>query len=365
MTDEGIKNNDGNEAESEMDEKKIPLTNFGKGVVAILALYLLILLISSLSWFASLMFADTNDPDNANLSLVKCIAKKGTPTPTPTPSPANASNSNTNVANSNVNANSARPASNSSTGANANGTTDTTAPGGSVTPTPKATATPTPSPTPAKVENGKGDDGRSGNKADNGEEEAFNLKITRVVTVDKDSFWGSLFSITSFTQSGCITADGYLFLIVLFGGMIGAIVRALIYLCWRVGTEKFSLTWSWYYLFQPFIGAAMAIVVYVVIRGGFNGGAIGKGNIYSFAAVAFLTALFSDNAMAKLKLIAESLLVKVDSKPKADDKKKNGGDPDGGGTGGTKPAPTRPAANRGVSDGGRTPGSMAPDEPPV
>jgi len=339
---------------AEQNEDKIHLTRGGKAIVALLAIYLLFLLVLSLSWFGGLMFADTNAPENADLSLAKCIVAKRANSNTNAEA-ANTRTGNTNSTTSNINTNAATVVTNSNAVANANRTASPAPAGGSATPTPKPAVTPTPTPTPTPP-----------NKADKGEEEAFNLRITRVVTVDNDSFIGSLFSVKSFTQYGCITADGYLFLIVLFAGMIGAIVRALIYLCWRAGTEKFSITWSWYYLFQPFIGAAMAIVVYVVIRGGFNGGAIGKGNIYAFAAVAFLTALFSDNAMAKLKLIAESLLVKGDPRPKTDDKKKDGSYPAGGQADEMPPSPERPSpTDGGTSDGGRTSGSMAADEPPV
>lgn len=349
--------NGGGEADH---EEKIELTVNGKIVVALLGIYLLVLLILSISWLGGLMFADTNDPENASLSLKDCIANK--PAPTPTPDSANSSNANTNkntstTPNQNTSTNVSSASTPATNATNANRPANSNANGGD-------TAKP-------KSQNAndaaKSGDGKKNGNNNNGEEEAFNLRITRVIKIDKDGLFGIPISVASFTQSGCITADGYLFLVVLFAGMIGAIIRAVIYLTWRVGDKKFNVTWAWYYLFQPFLGAGMAMVVYVVIRGGFNGGAIGKGNVYAFAAVAFLTALFSDNAMAKLKLIAESLLVKVEPRHKTEGNKPAVG----GGAGGTAAAKSggagaaQPAQPAGGATEGRTSGSMASNEPPV
>jgi len=352
----------GGDGSETADGVKTPLTRGGKWVVAGLGVYLLIFMILSLCWFAGLMFADTNAPENADLSLRVCIAGMLEPTPTPSPNQnTNANTANTNKGNANYNGNTALPTGNlngsgnyettgnTNTPVNANRPSNSNSPGAGA-------ASPAKTPPAGRAE---------GNKAD--DDEAFNLRITRVVTIDKDGYFGSLLSVYTFTKNGCITADGYLFLVVLFAGMIGAIIRAVIYLTWRVGDGEFSLSWAWYYLFQPFLGAGMALIVYVVIRGGFNGGAIGKGNIYAFAAVAFLTALFSDNAMAKLKLIAESLLVKVDPRAKPDpDAPKKGAA--GGNAGGKKPGDNKPAtrtADGDDSSADRTPGTMARDEPPV
>lgn len=327
------------------------LTQRGKLIVALLAIYLMLLLLLSINWFTGLMVANTSS--QVGVSAAKCTAPANV-NADPTAN-NNASNINSNLGqNSNagtatVNSNAAVPTGNTNVNRpNSNAAANQT--GGTAAGTRMATNGSTNTSTKtADAESGSG------------------LQLPSMIVIDDYTFLG-YWSVKSFTNNGCVTDDGYLFLIVLFGGMMGAILRALIYFCWRVGTKNFVLGWAWYYVFQPFLGSALAVVVYVVIRGGFSSGAIGKGNLYAFAAVALLTGLFSDNAMSKLKLVAESLLVKVDPRPKPEDKKKNETE---GSTarkkaGDNKAASTDTQTTDGDdSSGGRTPGTMAPDEPPV
>ncbi len=72
-----------------------------------------------------------------------------------------------------------------------------------------------------------------------------------------------------------------------------------------------------YNITLPFSGAALSLVIYFVIRGGFYGGSFGKGlvlNLFSFAALAALTGLFTDQAMEKLKQVAVTLLAEAPPK---------------------------------------------------
>jgi uncharacterized membrane protein YeaQ/YmgE (transglycosylase-associated protein family) len=325
-----------------------PLTAQGIWVVSFLAIYLLVLLLLGLNWFTGLMVADLSSQPNP--ATAKCAV------PNTNGNTATGSNTNAGNANANQNSNSGTTAVNSNSVSPANTANANRAKANPAANSNRGDGVVPPAKSPANGETGTTPPG-----ADPGS----GLKLPSVIAIDDYSFLGFA-SVKSFTNKGCVTDDGYLFLIVLFAGMIGAILRALIYFCWRVGTKDFAITWMWYYIFQPFIGSALAVVVYVVVRGGFSSGAIGKGNLYAFAALAFLTALFSDNALAKLKLVAESLLVKVDPRPKPDDRKNNGQPAPPATDGKTKSAPeSAPAADGVNSSGGRTPGSIAPDEPPV
>jgi Bacterial Ig-like domain (group 2) len=120
-----------------------------------------------------------------------------------------------------------------------------------------------------------------------------------------------------YSDNHCLTGDGYVFLIVLFAGMVGATIRVVFSFLVHLGRKDFGFNWAWYYIFLPYFGGTLSLVIYFVIRGGFYGGAIGKPlyiNVFSFAALGALTGLFSDQAMEKLKLVAESLLTKTESK---------------------------------------------------
>ena len=116
---------------------------------------------------------------------------------------------------------------------------------------------------------------------------------------------------------GDITADSFIFLVVVFAGMLGASVRAIHSFFQHLGLGDFSFKWTWYYLLLPYSGAALSVVIYLVIRGGFYTSSYGEGlllNIFSFAALAALTGLFSDNAMEKLRQVASVLLADITPK---------------------------------------------------
>jgi len=110
---------------------------------------------------------------------------------------------------------------------------------------------------------------------------------------------------------GAWTADGYVFLVVFLSGVLGGSVRAIYSFVRHLGLRNFSPFWTWFYISLPFSGGGLAVAIYFVIRGGFYGGSFGKGlvlNLFSFAALGALTGLFTDNAMEKLKSVAETLL---------------------------------------------------------
>lgn len=116
---------------------------------------------------------------------------------------------------------------------------------------------------------------------------------------------------------GKLTADSYVFLVVLFAGMMGALIRGIHSFFKHLGLGDFSFKWTWFYILLPFSGAALSLVIYLVIRGGFYSSSFGNElslNLFSFAALAALTGLFSDNAIEKLRQVAKVLLADVPPK---------------------------------------------------
>ena len=63
---------------------------------------------------------------------------------------------------------------------------------------------------------------------------------------------------------------------------------------------------------QPFVGTAIALIFYFVVRGGFFSmqSTANDTNFIGFAALAGLVGMFSDQAVLKLKEVAENLLTK-------------------------------------------------------
>ena len=98
------------------------------------------------------------------------------------------------------------------------------------------------------------------------------------------------------------TADVQLLLLVMVTGALGSFLHTATSFADFVGNEKLARSWLWWYLLKPFIGMGLAVIFYLVIRGGFlsAGTEAGKVNIYGIAALAGMTGMFSKQATDKL-----------------------------------------------------------------
>jgi hypothetical protein len=101
-----------------------------------------------------------------------------------------------------------------------------------------------------------------------------------------------------------------LLLIVILAGALGSLVHTVRSVYWYVGNRKLKWSWLAKYLLQPFAGSALAVIFYVVVRGGFFSPQTTFENTspFGFAALAALVGLFSEQAVLKLKTVAETVL---------------------------------------------------------
>ena len=112
-----------------------------------------------------------------------------------------------------------------------------------------------------------------------------------------------------------------LLLIVLLAGALGSLVHTIRSVYWYVGNRKLKWSWLAKYILQPFAGSALAVIFYVVVRGGFFSPQTTFANTspFGFAALAAMVGLFSEQAVLKLKEVAETVLAKpapgADSEP--------------------------------------------------
>jgi len=111
----------------------------------------------------------------------------------------------------------------------------------------------------------------------------------------------------------CLSEEERLFLIVIFAGALGGLVHTLRSFFWYVGNRKLVLSWTGFYITQPILGATLATVFYLVVRGGFFSpqSTISDTSPFGFAALAALIGMFTDQAAEKLKQIAENLFAKA------------------------------------------------------
>ncbi len=254
--------------------------NANKGKIFALGFYLLLMIFISVYFLGAMMTAETDKDIIA--------AKMGqTPTPTPAESPTPA---------------------------------ETTTP--TPTPTPTPTATPTPVGTPGNVNSSGGNNSTNGSVRPPANATATKTPTpTPTPTLIEQNFVKAdipnqvyVYIPVPFTPvSQIISANIYVFLIVIFSGMLGGAIRAIYSFVKHLGLKDFAFNWTWFYVSLPFTGAALSLLIYFVLRGGFYGSSVGEGlvfNPFSFAALAALTGLFTDSAMEKLKQVADTLLTK-------------------------------------------------------
>lgn len=100
-----------------------------------------------------------------------------------------------------------------------------------------------------------------------------------------------------------ISQDTQFLLLVLLMGAFGSSVYGLKTLADYIGTRKFEASWFCYYIIQPFEGGGIALIMYLVIRGGFLTGASDTNSVNKFGicAIAALAGAFSDTAFMKLR----------------------------------------------------------------
>jgi hypothetical protein len=101
-----------------------------------------------------------------------------------------------------------------------------------------------------------------------------------------------------------VSQEMQLLLLVLFTGAFGSCVYALKSLADYKGESKLFRTWFTFYLIQPFEGAGSALLLYLVIRGGFMAGTgadVKSVNQFGMCAIAGLAGAFSDVAFMKLR----------------------------------------------------------------
>jgi len=105
-----------------------------------------------------------------------------------------------------------------------------------------------------------------------------------------------------------------LLLIVLICGALGALLHALRSLAMYVGNRELRRSWLAMYALLPFTGGILALVFYVIIRGGFfaPNTTVDVTSPFSFAAMSVMVGLFSQHALEKLKQVAESFFTRTE-----------------------------------------------------
>lgn len=109
--------------------------------------------------------------------------------------------------------------------------------------------------------------------------------------------------------------EARLLALVIFAGALGGTIHSLRSLSWYIGNRE--LVWSWVvmYAFLPMVGGCLALVFYLTIRGGFFSpdARTRDASPFGFVAMASLVGLFTQQAVEKLKTVAETVFTRAES----------------------------------------------------
>lgn len=146
-------------------------------------------------------------------------------------------------------------------------------------------------------------------KDEQSEEDAEIAEIERQM-LRCSKFSGDQLYAKLFWMDFCLSDEERLFLIIMFAGALGGLVHALRSFYWYAGCRKLVLSWAGFYITLPVLGAAMATIFYLVVRGGFFSpqSQISDTSPFGFAAMAVLIGMFTEQAAVKLKDILETFL---------------------------------------------------------
>ena len=110
-------------------------------------------------------------------------------------------------------------------------------------------------------------------------------------------------------------------LIVAVAGALGSYIHLATSFADYLGNRRLVWSWGWWYVLRPFIGMALALILYFVVRGGLITGAGGADDLspYGVAAIAGMSGMFSKQATDKLREVFENLF-KTEKPPDRTDK---------------------------------------------
>lgn len=98
-------------------------------------------------------------------------------------------------------------------------------------------------------------------------------------------------------------------LMVVIVGALGSYVHTATSFATYVGNQRLYTSWLWWYILRPFIGSALALIFYFIVRAGFLQSSGGTENVslWGIAGLAGLTGMFSKQAADKLRELFDNL----------------------------------------------------------
>jgi hypothetical protein len=118
-----------------------------------------------------------------------------------------------------------------------------------------------------------------------------------------------------FNQPYTLAPEKRMILLVLLAGALGSLIHATTSFSNYVGDGKLDQKWMWWYVMRPFIGMAVAMIFYLVFRGGLiTASNVEVLNIFGVLSLSALAGLFTDRATLKLSEVFETLFKPKDTR---------------------------------------------------
>lgn len=118
-------------------------------------------------------------------------------------------------------------------------------------------------------------------------------------------------ALTTATGASYLSPEGRYLITAAAAGALGSYIHLATSFVDYAGNRSLVQSWAWWYFLRPSIGAALALVVYFVLRAGLVTGAGDSAtanlNPYGVAAVAALSGMFSKQATEKLRDVFEHI----------------------------------------------------------
>jgi hypothetical protein len=127
----------------------------------------------------------------------------------------------------------------------------------------------------------------------------------------------SNFTVFWWTPAATLSTDLRLFVTVVVSGALGSLIHCVTSFADYVGNRRLSRSWVWWLILRTPIGIALALLFYLVLRGGLIVPSLPGGetnehpaavlNPYGLAAIAAMAGMFSKQATDKLREIFDTL----------------------------------------------------------
>jgi hypothetical protein len=135
--------------------------------------------------------------------------------------------------------------------------------------------------------------------------------------------WAQTIRVLGTPGAKVLSSEPRLILLVILAGGLGSYVHASTSFVTYVGNRSLRASWTWWYLLRPFIGMALALIFYFVVRGGLLSGGAQASEVSPFGitAIAGLVGMFSKQATDKLQEVFDNLF--RTQKGKGDDQRQD------------------------------------------